>query len=545
MKDTVNIPGNQDGANWNKTAANPGKGIVCVMNVNEPAILRMSVEAPRRRPGCGANRAVSCSEVQGRAVYRHYCQEWHGADLSGNGNHPSLVDITSRVGADTVRSTVSGGRGPMPAFSSDIKEADMNLPLPYHISSGASAAKVRSTSVRETNIRDLLRLLRLHSPCSRADLTRLSGLTAPTVSAGISRLQRLGLVTTLGQASSNGGRPPGLLEFNARHGYVVGVDIGGSHLGIVMADLNGTIVGRGTTIFRAERRPKAVTEMIADGIKRISQQQKVPMSKILHIAVGAPGITDVAAGRVLSAYSLTDWHDVPLRDLVEEKTRISTTVDNDVNLSALGEAWCGAARNVANFIFLAIGTGVGAGIVVNGTLHHGANWSAGEVGYMLLPGLRSDPPLIDGAGALESAVGGQSVREAWIGQTGSAPSVQAPLATEIFDLAATGDSVGREILSRVAEHLAMAITNLSLVLDLSLVVLGGGVGYHPGLLRAIEKRLERNQFARPQLIVSGLNGEAQIYGAIWLALQAVEAQDFRNPGPQDKKESARAMAADR
>jgi glucokinase len=355
------------------------------------------------------------------------------------------------------------------------------------------------------------------------------------VSAGISRLQRHGLVTTLGQASSNGGRPPGLLEFNARHGYVVGVDIGASHLGIVIADLNGTIVGRSTTVFRAERRPKAVAEMIAAGIRRISQQQKIAMSKILHIAVGAPGITDVAAGRVLSACSLTDWHDVPLRDLVEEKTGTFTTVENDVNLSALGEAWCGVARNVANFIFLTIGIGVGAGIVVNGMLHHGANWSAGEVGYMMLPGLSSEPPLIDGAGALESTVGGQSVREAWMGQTGSDPSVQAPIATEIFDLAATGDSVGREILSRVSEQLAMAITNLSLVLDLSLVVLGGGVGHHPGLLRAIEKRLERNQFARPQLIVSSLKGEAQIYGAVWLALQAVEAQGFRNERLKDKK----------
>src|SRR3984885_7372912 len=113
----------------------------------------------------------------------------------------------------------------------------MNLPLPYHVSSRASIGKNRSTGVRETNIRDLLRLLRLPSPCSRADLTRLSGLTAPTVSAGISRLQRHGLVTTLGRAISNGGRPPGLLEFNARHGYVVGVDIGGGPLGIPRARL--------------------------------------------------------------------------------------------------------------------------------------------------------------------------------------------------------------------------------------------------------------------------------------------------------------------
>src|ERR1700679_957183 len=127
----------------------------------------------------------------------------------------------------------------------------MNLPLPYHVSSHASAAKLRSTSVRETNIRDLLRLLRLHSPCSRADLARMSGLTAPTVSAGISRLQRHGLVTTLGRASSNGGRPPGLLEFNARHGYVVGVDIGASHVRIAMADLNGAVIGRGTSALGA------------------------------------------------------------------------------------------------------------------------------------------------------------------------------------------------------------------------------------------------------------------------------------------------------
>jgi predicted NBD/HSP70 family sugar kinase len=163
------------------------------------------------------------------------------------------------------------------------------------------------------------------------------------------------------------------------------------------------------------------------------------------------------------------------------------------------------------------------------------------VGYMLLPGLLADPPLIDRAGALESAVGSNSVRQAWMGQAGDAPSKQAPTATEIFDLAAKGDNVGREILSRVAEQLAMAITNLSLVLDLSLVVLGGGVGHHPGLLRAIEKRLGRNQFARPQLIVSSLKSEAPLYGAIWLALRAAEAQGFRHQQLTDKKEAAGAM----
>jgi quinoprotein glucose dehydrogenase len=141
MKDTVNLPGNQGGANWGTTAADPGKGIVYVMNLNEPAILKMSAEAPRRRPGGGVNRVVSGSAVQGRAVYEHDCQGCHGADLSGNANYPSLVDITSRIGSDTVRSTVSGGRGPMPAFSSDIKEADMNSLLAYLANPQAAGVK--------------------------------------------------------------------------------------------------------------------------------------------------------------------------------------------------------------------------------------------------------------------------------------------------------------------------------------------------------------------------------------------------------------------
>jgi glucokinase len=419
----------------------------------------------------------------------------------------------------------------------------MNLPLPYHIASDASIGRTRSTSVKEANVRDLLRLLRRHSPCSRADLVRFSGLTAPTVSAGISRLQRRGLVTTLGNASSNGGRPPGLLEFNARHGYVVGVDIGGSQVRFAMADLNGTVIGRSNTVLRAERRPKAITDLIATGVTRISQQQKVPLKKILHVAVGSPGITDVSAGRVLSAHSLTDWNDVPLRDLLQEKLRIPTTVENDVNLGALGEGWRGAARNVANFIFLHIGSGVGAGVVVNGMLHHGANWVAGEVGYCVLPGLANDPPAFGVAGPFERVVGGKNIERSWMEESNLSNPAASLSATEIFDLAATGDNKGREMLHRVADQLAMVITNISLVLDLSLVVLGGGAGHHAGLLRAIERRLERNQFARPQLLLSSLKDEAMTYGAIWLALQAAEIEGYRGQTLKPKAESEDALVA--
>ena len=128
---------------------------------------------------------------------------------------------------------------------------------------------------------------------------------------------------------------------------------------------------------------------------------------------------------------------------------------------------------------------------------------------MLLLGLPGDPPTTDQPGALETAVGGQNMERVWMEQADSSGPAAALPATGIFDLAATGDTKARGVLSSVSEQLAMAITNLSLVLDLSLVVLSGGVGRHPALVRAIERRLERNQFARPRLVISSLNDEAQ------------------------------------
>lgn len=403
-----------------------------------------------------------------------------------------------------------------------------NLPSPYRLIPDDHPAPGGAPRMREANVRHLLRLLHRHAPCSRADLVRLSGLTAPTVSAAVGSLQKRDLVTAIGNGSSSGGRPPGLLEFNASHGYVVGADIGGSNIRLALADLKGAVIGRWSASLRAERGPQAVIDKVWAGISHLRQQHKVPLKKIIQIAAGAPGITDVAAGRVLSAPNLIGWNDVPLRDLLQDKTHIAATVENDVNLGALGESWCGAAQNIANFVFLSIGTGAGAGIVLNGTLYHGATWSAGEVGYMMIPGLPDDPPSTDRPGALESAIGGHGIEQSWMEDDAATRSAAALRATDIFDLALAGDRKAREFLHRAAGHLAMAVTNLSLVLDLSLVVLSGGTGGHPGLLQAVQRRLERNQFARPTLLLSDLNGEAQLYGAICLALRTAEAQGFRH-----------------
>src|SRR3954470_18871883 len=320
---------------------------------------------------------------------------------------------------------------------------------------------------REGTASELLRLLRRDSPVSRADLVRSSGLTAPTVSAGVGKLMRRDLVIELGQGSSSGGRPPGLLEFNTRYGYVVGVDIGGSSIRVALADLQGLVVGRWSARLKADRSPRVITETVADAVTQLRRQHKIPLKRVLEVVAGAPGITDVAAGRVLSAPNLTDWHDVPFRQMLERELQIPVTVENDVNLGALGEGWRGAAQGAGNFVFLAVGTGVGAGIVLDQVLHHGAKWSAGEVGYMLLPGLRNDPLRADELGALESVVGGKCIEESWSEYANTADRAKSLKATEIFDRAAKGNLVARDFMMSVADYLSMAVTNLSLILDLS------------------------------------------------------------------------------
>jgi len=382
--------------------------------------------------------------------------------------------------------------------------------------------------LRQVNARGLLRLLREHNPCSKADLVRLSGLSAPTVSSAVSHLESLGLIENLGDGESSGGRPPGLLRFHASHGYVAGVDIGGSRLRMMLADLNGKVITQWSMQFtERQRTPKAVCGLIHDGLKVMCHEGSTTLKRVLHLTAGAPGITNVDSGVVLSAPNLKDWDEVPLRAMLQKETGIPSLVENDTNLAAVGEHWRGSAEGVGDFIFVAMGTGVGAGIFLHGRLHHGANWSAGEIGYMDVSGRRREPLQVRSTGHLERAIGGDGIEREWLrllarDQKASDSGLAKLRASEIFDLAAEGDRLACEVVQCTAGILAHCISDLALVLDPEVVILGGGVGAHAELCRATQKILARNEFAQPRLRSSSLGTQAQLHGAIFLSLAASE-----------------------
>lgn len=358
----------------------------------------------------------------------------------------------------------------------------------------------------------------------------MSGLSAPTVSNAVAYLRRGNLVEQLGLGTSNGGRPPDMLRFNSSYGYVAGVDLGGTNIRLAISDLDGKIQARSMVSTRGNRTPNKIVSLIHSGIRQLILQNGIPRRKLLAVGLGAPGITDVRAGIVVSAPHLQDWQSVPLRELLEAKLGIPSVIENDVNTAALGESWAGSAKGISDFVFLAIGTGIGAGLYIGDRLYHGSEWAAGEVGYLLVPGATVFPMAIDKPGALESVIGGQGIEKAWrklllkSSQAGRRNRHLKP--TQVFELAEEGDILARQLLQTTAQVLAHAVSNISAMLNTSLIVLGGAIGSSDPLLRATHKLLERNELARPRLVISLLKEDAQLYGAVRLALDKVDSSMF-------------------
>lgn len=305
--------------------------------------------------------------------------------------------------------------------------------------------------------------------------------------------------------------------------YVIGADIGATSLRLALADGSGAMLGRWSTSTASARNAETVVGLMREGVDALLAEASLTRDSLCAIAAGAPGITNADSGVVIATSYLMGWRDVPLRELIEVEFGVPAFVDNDVNMAAIGEQAAGIARDARDFVFLAIGTGIGAGIVLNGQVHRGSIWTAGEIGYMLVPGASEAPVERGKPGGLESIVGGEGVKAQW-GSRWNESLTTLPKdanATQIFDHALEGNAIAQEVLQVAARALAYAIYNTSLILNTSLFVLGGGVGIHPALGDAVRAVLEeRRARVQPTLVCSALGTDAQLIGAIFLALEA-------------------------
>ena len=301
---------------------------------------------------------------------------------------------------------------------------------------------------------------------------------------------------------------------------VLGIDIGGTNLRIALADRSGKILARTSSTTTNVRDAHFVVAKIREATDQLLQEVSFTRKAIAAIGVGAPGVTNAETGVVIATSYLMGWRDVPLKSMLEDTMGVPTAVDNDVNLAALGESFFGAASGTPNFVFLAVGTGVGAGIILKGELFQGTAWTAGEIGYMLVPGVSERPAEPGQPGPLESLAGGEGLRLQWLSLWDPAQTAlsQNLTATQIFDGAVAGDALANSLLDRAAYTLACAICNVTLILNAPLFVLGGSVGLHPALRDRTQSAVDAHaRRLRPRIVLSSLGSDAQLMGAIRLA----------------------------
>jgi glucokinase len=385
----------------------------------------------------------------------------------------------------------------------------------------------RPSHLRHTNALTILKLLREAGSCSRADLVRASGLSAPTVTNVVSDLLTANLIKALGEGESSGGRPPDMISFNAARGCMLAADITSGALTFLLTDLSGAELDRAQISLADQKTtPEAICRLIGAEVRRLLRKHRKTGDKLLALVVGVPAITNVEDGIVLSISTLEDWRSVPLRALLSKVVDCRVIIENDTNLAALGERYRGAAQTEETFICINIGDNVSAGIVLGGHIHHGAQWSAGEIAYLRLPHVSRRYPTLHEFGELETVLTNSGILKSWNEATarprgrGTSTSWRID-AQEILNLAQAGDPQAKKIIQHRAAIVSDIIVNLSLILNPGLILLGGEVGSHPVLLSSVQKQLERCEFAVTKIVVATLGDIAVLWGGIAVGLDMI------------------------
>jgi glucokinase-like ROK family protein len=375
--------------------------------------------------------------------------------------------------------------------------------------------------MRSINRSAILDLIRENSPIARSQIAQQLNMSLPTVMRIVDELIAEDLVQPHGSRESTGGRPRPLLEFNGQAYAVVGVDLGGTKMFGTLADLNGSVQHE-VYIPHGDDGTDDCLERLCELIQRLLDVSRPPGQRIRGIGVGVPSITLTPEGIVNWAPSL-GWRDLPLKKILTEHFAMPVLVENDVNLAALGEWGFGAGRGTQNMVCIAIGTGIGAGIIIGGTLYGGHNQAAGEIGYL--------PPSIDYLGrnydqfgALENLASGTGVAtraRQLLEKEGLPVPAEGLSAEDVFTAARRGEAWAQQVVGDTVDYLSLAIANVSSLLNPEMVVIGGGVARSADLL--IEPILGRLQGVVPyvpRIVASSLGRRAAAMGAIMLVLHA-------------------------
>jgi predicted NBD/HSP70 family sugar kinase len=385
-----------------------------------------------------------------------------------------------------------------------------------HIPAVAAGPDVR----RERNRARIVAALREAGSASRAELARRTRLSRTTVASIVGELQSEGMLEERQDgagASPQGGRPPRLLSFSRSAGAAVGIDFGKRHLRVAAADLSHAILASAERPMRTDDPAEAGLDTASELVEEVLREGRVPRGDVIGVGLGLPGPIDMRSGRVGSSSILPGWVGVPAAETFQSRLGLPVHVDNDANLGALAELKWGAAAGRRNAAYLKVSTGIGAGLIVNGRLFHGAGGMAGEIGHTIIQ--EQGPVCRCGKrGCLETLAGAAALVELLHGTHGPDLTTQGLLAA-----AASGDSGARRVLADAGRHIGTAVATLCDLLNPELIVVGGELSaVGEVLLDPLREQVHRHAIpatARGLEIVPGVLGpRAELLGTLALVL---------------------------
>lgn len=362
---------------------------------------------------------------------------------------------------------------------------------------------------RQLSQRVVMETILHQAPVSRADVARVTGLSKQTVSEVVRTLEGAGWVRETGRTQGAVGRSAVTYEVDRDAAFVLGVDLGGTKVMAALADLACTVRCELVEPTDAAGGP-AIVDQIGRLRRRLVASAGIDPARLRLAVIGSPGVLDPATGAVRLAPNIPGFGGFDVQGALAATLGCPTIVENDVNLGVIGEHWQGAGA--ATMAYLAIGTGVGAGLLIDGKLVRGARGAAGEISYLPLGGDPFDPTL-RAQGALEAAVGAAGIGARYAAHGGGDADIRT-----IFDRAAAGEAAAAATLAETARLVALGIAAIAAVVDPERVVLGGSIGLRTELADAVARALACCMLDPPAVETSALAGRATLVGALAVGL---------------------------
>lgn len=384
-----------------------------------------------------------------------------------------------------------------------------------------------SRSASREAVLDLIRLT--PGGLARSELAQLLGVSRSAITPIVDELIDRGLLQEGASRTSRGGRRAVPLQINRAAGTLLGVDIGATHISMFLTDLAVQVLAEFEDRWAISLGPEACLQRLEEMRASLVGGARNDLPGLLASGVGVPGPVVASRGVVSAPPIMPSWDGFPIRQRLEEMWGVPVSLHNDAELGAIGE-WCfGAGRGVQDMVYVKVGTGIGAGLILNGRIYRGVSGTAGEIGHITID--QHGPRCTCGnRGCLEALAGGSAIAAQAIaamrrGESTALTSHNAPesiTALDVAEAAKRGDHLSQQILRNAGLLIGTAVATLVNLFNPSLVVIGGGVAQVGDLLlepvrQTVEKRSLRASAREVRIQAAMLGRRSSGIGAIALA----------------------------